>query len=167
MRQLFTQSHSLRLWHLTVLFLEQAAWSILLGWISWMCYTHGLLCTSNSASVSLCQCVYTVFQEASRSVRRVADPINSWIAGSGAGYILTASQRTLNWNHVWDLICCIVDGHRAGIRTGLYGGLAVGGLHYLKDCIPVGIFRQILISWDLLDPPEEDIPLETRATTQI
>ena len=34
-----------------------------------------------------------VFQEAARFVRKTADPINSWIGGSAAGYILSASQR--------------------------------------------------------------------------
>lgn len=52
----------------------------------------------------------------------------------------------------------LLDGPRSGLKTGLYGGLAVGALHALKDAFPTGMVRRVLISWDLLDPIPEDTP---------
>ena len=97
----------------------------------------------------------TICTQGCRSSQQLDRRICSWIHSVGIATYLISSpgERSCLWS---------LDGYRSGIRTGLYGGLAVGGVHYLKDQMPIGLLRKLLVSWDLLDPSHEsDEALET------
>ncbi|CAD7696316.1 unnamed protein product, partial [Ostreobium quekettii] len=85
---------------------------------------------------------FTALQESVRFLRCEDSPVNSWLAGTGAGYALTAAHQ----------------GRTKGVLGGCLWGVAAATCHVLSDRWDPGTrFKRTLASLDLLDIPQDQL----------
>ncbi|GMH35106.1 hypothetical protein BSKO_02974 [Bryopsis sp. KO-2023] len=86
---------------------------------------------------------FSAIHETVRFLRCEESAVNSWIAGTGAGYLVTAAHQ----------------GKAKGIAGGvLWGGCGLAAYYLSERYNPDEALKSRLVAWDLLDSPTQDLP---------